>query len=129
MTNPEPEQAAISPERIAELMARLDYDAQSLEIKTYRNKSTTVQNFVVIAPPDRPPLAYVADEGNAEFYAAAPAIAHYALELARENERLREREIELQLEVARLKVKSVVDTEKKSEDLGDIMNLRFTSGK
>lgn len=37
--------------------------------------------------------------------------------------------IKLVLELAKLRVKPIVDAEKKGEDYNDIMNLRFTSGK
>jgi hypothetical protein len=57
------------------------------------------------------------------------ALARYALELSDKVDELEQRCVDLALELAELKVRPIVDNEKKSEDLGDVMNIRFTGGK
>ena len=115
---------------VDELLARLSDDAANTTLRvagrTSEDKGTTVCNMPVIAPDDRPPVGYIPDLADAEFFAAAPSLVR---QLRRERDEAQAELIKAKLELAQLRVKPIVDAERQSENLGDIMNLRFTSGK
>ncbi len=55
-------------------------DAAKRHMLISRTKSCQVSNFPTIAPFDTAPVAYVADEADARFFAAAPAIVDFLWE-------------------------------------------------